>query len=72
MREIEYHALSRDVLAVASVNTLVGDWAAYIGAVAGKSFDEEKQKVADEGTKLSFELAKLLFPHIAKKYSWRY
>ena len=34
--------------------------------------DEEKQKVADEGTKLSFELAKLLFPHIAKKYSWRY
>jgi hypothetical protein len=70
-RQIEIHALSRTVLAVATVNTIVGDWAAYIDSVSGKSHATEAQKVADEGAKLSYEMAKLLFPHLDEEYRWR-
>jgi hypothetical protein len=70
-RKLEYRALSSKVLAVASVNTDVGDWSAYIDAVQGENHDVEVLKVADEGAKLSHDIARILFPNVNQKYRWR-
>lgn len=70
----EYRALDCRVLAVA-VKGNVDDWAAYIGAVAGENHEEEWKNVAAHGTKLSQEVAELLFPNWEKSNSglrWRY
>jgi len=56
-----HRALDRQVLAVA-VPGGADDWAAYIGAVPGKSHEKEVQAVAAEGSKLLKEVATLLFP----------
>lgn len=68
---LRYRALDRQVLIVAVVNTIVGDWSAYIGAVPGECHEDEYEEVAAYGTKLSKELATVLFPDLAKKYKWR-
>jgi len=64
-------ALNSRVLAVAIVNILAGDWSAYVGAVEGMSHKTEFQSVADTGSKLQYELAKIMFPTVATRYRWR-
>jgi hypothetical protein len=54
-------ALDSRVLVVA-VEGGCKDFAAYIGAVPGRNFDEESSLVEGEGTKLSMALARFLFP----------
>lgn len=66
-----YKALAPDVLVVATIDKLYGDWSAYIKAVPGKCHDEEASIVAAFGTKLSYNIAKLLFPNLNKNYTWR-
>ena len=56
-----YHALAHDVLVVASAGR-ADDWAAYVGAVPGKSHKSEWRAVAAEGAKLSKELATAMWP----------
>jgi hypothetical protein len=65
------YPLDTHVLAVAMVNTIHGDWAAYIGSVPGLCHDKEWQKVAEEATKLPEKVAEVLFPDLAKEYEWR-
>jgi hypothetical protein len=64
-------ALDQKVLAVASVNLDVGDWAVYIGAVPGENHDQEWIEVWKHGTKLSRQIAEILFPEF-KQFNWRY
>lgn len=56
--------LDIDVLVVA-VEGEVNDWAAYIG-----SGNEEKVKT--RGTKLPYDVAKVLFPDWDERLAWRY
>jgi hypothetical protein len=65
-----WKALDTKVLAVATVGP-VEDWSAYIGAVEGENHEEEAKKVAAEGSKLSYALAKIIFPNQAIHYEWR-
>jgi len=65
------HALGSRVLAVAVVDDQVGDWSAYVDAVPGMNHEREKEEVARKGDKLSFDLARILFPHHAKNFKWR-
>jgi len=58
---MEYKPLAYDVIAVA-VAGYARDWAAYIGAVAGINHSLEYRAVAKDGSKLSEEVAKILFP----------
>ncbi len=62
--------LDSKVLAVAVIGD-VGDWTAYIGAVEGRDHNIEQHEVARSGSKLPFELAKILFPELASSYKWR-
>lgn len=56
-----WKALDSRVIVVA-VEGYAGDWAAYIGAVAGKDHEEEWKEVEKQGSKLRRELAEFLFP----------
>jgi hypothetical protein len=71
--EMKYYfrALSSRVLAVASINEQVGDWAVYIDAVPGWDHTQEFQEVARMGNKLPKEIAALIFPSEAAMYRWR-
>jgi len=71
MHEYQIKALNSHVLAVASVNVEVGDWAAYIGAVPGKSHNKEFMEVVSTGSKIPENFAEVLFPMIYRKYRWR-
>ena len=62
MRKLNSVALSRKVLAVSVDNG--HDWAAYIDAVPGINHDNEDEQVSRTGTKLSKEVAKVLFPNM--------
>ena len=67
-------ALSSDVLVVMTVTKFNGkimDCACYIGAVQGKNHDAEAKKIAEEGSKLSFKIAKAIFPNI-KESEYRF
>lgn len=73
-KEVEWKALDSKVIAVASITKLPnggGEWAAYIGAIAGRNYSEEWREVLDNGTKLAYDLAAVLFPDFARKYRWR-
>jgi len=63
--------LATRVLVVASVNTSVKDWSAYIDAVPGENHENEWEEVARFGAKISQEMATLLFPELEKLYCWR-
>lgn len=67
----EWTALSRTVLVVASANRKVGDWSAYIDSVPGENHSEEWEKVLIEGTKLPYDVARVLFPYFDENYQWR-
>lgn len=68
-RKAVYRALDTKVLAVA-VEGVVGDWSAYIGAVAGRDHDREAKGVMEYGTKLPKAVAEILFPDL-KRLRWR-
>lgn len=67
------YVLARRVMAVASYDEEVGDWAAYIDAVSGMCHDDEMQAVVDHGLKLPKRLAEVMFPALAanEKLKWR-
>ena len=58
---VDYKALSNDVLVVVKEGA-VGDWACYIGSVAGNSHDEEYLQVLNYGAKITEQLVNILFP----------
>jgi hypothetical protein len=62
-------ALAKRVLAVA-VEGAIGDWTAYIDAVAGSCHSSEAEEVTRTGVKLDVGVAALLFPHLDIK-KWR-
>ena len=64
-------ALSSKVLVVAVINEDIRDWAAFIDAVPGMSYEQEKAEVARVGNKIPYEIAKILFPQIASEFKWR-
>jgi len=59
--QIRTHALSHNVL-VAAKTRIEGKWAAYIRPVPGNNHEFEAARVLTDGTKLSKELALILFP----------
>ena len=67
------YALARRVMAVASYDEEVGDWAAYIDAIPGHDHDEEWKAVLDSGIKLPQRIAEVLFPSLAEdeNLKWR-
>ena len=76
----EYAVLDSKVMCVAVSNSITGengtfcDWAAYISCVSGKDHEIEHELLVRHdriATKLSYEIAKLLFPQYDEKYSWR-
>lgn len=67
---IGYRKLHHKVMVVAKVG-YNNDWAAYIGPVPGKDSETEFHEVADNGDKLSEEIASVLFKCLAKIYSYR-
>jgi len=69
-KKVRWIALHTKVIAVA-VEGSIGDWTAYIADVPGENHDREWQKVASEGAKLRFDVAEVLFPDFAQKFSWR-
>lgn len=71
--EADYHALATKVIAFAVANVSVGDWAAYIDAVPGKDHDKEFEQLLKKrrSTKLSHDIAKIIFPSYDEKYRWR-
>jgi len=71
-KERDFTALGQRVLAVASASKKVGDWAAYIDAVSGEDHRKEWEQVLAYGTKLPYEVAKVLFPDYDARYTWRY
>jgi hypothetical protein len=66
-------ALATKVMAFAIVNVSVGDWAAYIDAVSGKDHDKEFDQLLEKrrSAKLSYDIAKIIFPYYDEKYRWR-
>lgn len=71
--ETAYEVLAQRVMVYAIATIEVGDWAAYIDAVPGMNHENEyDQIVADRrGSKLPYDIAKILFPYFDKKYVWR-
>ena len=67
---ITWYALDHNVLCVA-VEGSVKDWAAYVGAVEGNDHESEALGVAMNGSKLSYQIAKLLFPSVDQAFRWR-
>ena len=64
---IHKYALATRVLVVAVVNIEDGklfDWAAYVDAVPGINHENEAERVAGDGAKVSEELAKIMFPEL--------
>ena len=69
IREHEFYRISRRILVVA-VKGAVDDWAAYVGIVDGGA-EDNWLFVWRNGTKIRYELAKVMFPNFSKKYNWR-
>jgi len=69
-KETRYTILDNHVIAVA-VEGAIKDWSAYIGAIEGIYFDHEYEQVARTGSKLRREVAEVMFPDFAKKFTWR-
>lgn len=69
--EVSWRALASKVLVVAKQGGAEYDWAAYIDAVPGINHTQEVEEVKRSGTKLPYEVAKVLFPSFDRKYEWR-
>jgi len=70
-RETDYRALANNILVVAKQGGRGDDWAAYIAPVLGNNHDNEWKLVAERGTKLPYDVARVLFPRFDEKYEWR-
>ena len=71
-RQVFHRALAQRVLVVAVVNEDVGDWTAYIDAVPGENHYREAADVASNGTKVSEQIAHIVFPYMKEqRYVWR-
>ena len=68
---MEYHALDRNIIAVATFIPSSGAkaWGAYIAIVPGKDHRSEQIDVVRNGTRLRENVAKALFPSWA---NWPY
>jgi len=64
-------ALDTRVIVAARAQPDVGYWSAYIGAVRGNNHDLEYRDVIDHGSKISYRLAKVLFPILDEQFTWR-
>jgi hypothetical protein len=69
--KIIHKALDKKVLAIAVINTKIGDWSAYIGAVPGINHEREKEEMMGTSTKLDKRIAMILFGAITEGYRWR-
>lgn len=71
--EANYMPLGIRVMAFAVANVTVGDWAAYVDVVPGEDHDKEFRQLLEkrESSKLSYEIAKIIFPYFDNKYAWR-
>jgi len=68
---LDSYAFKTDILAVAVRGGTGKDWAAYICVVKGNVHDKEAVYAADNGQKLPYEIAKILFPEVDAEYAWR-
>jgi len=70
--EIDVYQFSPGVLVVAKQGYGGRDWSAYIGTTYSSTSREEAVKnIAENGTKIRYDIAKLLFPDFDRKYKWR-
>jgi len=69
-RRVCYTPLASRVLVVA-IEGGGGYWAAYVDAVNGENHELEWENVARHGTKLSREIAEIMFPEFAREFIWR-
>jgi len=69
-RDVRWIALDNHVIAVACEG-YANDWTAYIGAVPGNNHYQEWEEVMRHGSKLRRDVAEILFPDFAAKFSWR-
>lgn len=65
------YAVSHRVLIVASINEHVGDFSVYIDSVNGINYEQEFKSVKKFGDKLEERIAKVIFPDLFEKYTWR-
>lgn len=65
------YAISHRVLVVASIDEHVGDFSVYIDRVEGVNHEQEFKSVKKFGDKLEERLAKVIFPDLFEKYTWR-
>ena len=71
-KRITYRMLAHDVMVVAHVWPLVGDFRAYIGAVPGKDHDNEIEPVLAYGAKVPEAIARAVFPDSDALTYWRF
>lgn len=71
-KEIGYTALDTKILAIAVQGGMGTDWSAYICIVEGQNHHREALTAWRDGSKLRYEVARVLFPHWDKRYTWRY
>ena len=71
--EADFHVLASRVMTFAVANRSIGDWAAYIDVIPGENHDKEFDQLLEkrESTKLSYDIAKIIFPYYDGKYVWR-
>ncbi len=69
-KKYEYNALEQKVLAVAITDSNYMSYKVYIGSVIGNRHDEEFMQVAENGAKLTEDIARAIFPDLAEKYKY--
>lgn len=69
-RILNIYRFSSNIIVVAVKGYLGTDWAAYIGVIK-YSHEKESPMVALNGTKISHEIAKIMFPDVENNYIWR-
>ena len=75
-RETDYYVLDVDVVAIAVQGGVGTDWAAYIGSTYDERgvrhpHEEAVKLIRSTGTKLPYEVARILFPRFDEAYTWR-
>ena len=69
-QKIRYIALHSKVLVVAKEG-IVKDWSAYCAPVPGECHEDEYMGVFGTGSKLPYNVAKVLFPDFDEEFEWR-
>jgi len=63
-----YKTMSSRVLIVAVINETWKEWSCFVDAVLSEKHDEEWKGVAEHGSSVPFEVAKIYFSDYADKY----